>query len=397
MVRSMKEGIEKWIGKIICGDWIEVMSTFPSESIDFVMFSPPYWGLRDYGVDKQIGLEPTYQEYIEKLVLGCREIKRILKKTGSMYIVIGDVYSGGKGNQGGKNPHPKGYKGLDKLPPCPPTGLPPKCLIGIPWRLALALIDDGWILRNDIIWYKPNHMPSSVKDRLTNTYEHVFHFVKSKKYYYNLDMIRVPHSSSAIERAIRELKKRLRTKIKNNKWIRARESKLVKDPLQGLHGKSYAEIDFGDLLEKLTKHDIAVKRIGKFSYTDPLHVKAYHPKGKNPGDFWSIKTRPFPEAHFAVYPVDLCVYPILSSCPPDGVVLDPMCGAGTTMLTCELINHKKWDEFKIYINEEAKKTNWNLKWIGIDVNPEYCKLSEKRLEPYVSQRKLEEFITVERC
>jgi len=363
--------LDKWLNRIVCGDWIEIMRQIPSESIDLVMFSPPYWGLRDYGVEKQIGQELTYQEYIEKLVLGCREIKRILKKTGSMYIVIGDVYSGGKRNQGGKTPHPKGYKGLDKLPPCPPTGLPPKCLIGIPWRLALALIDDGWILRNDIIWYKPNHMPSSVKDRLTNTYEHVFHFVKSRKYYYNLDMIRIPP-----------------------KWIEVWSRKgSSKEPYKQNNPRARWGLTRDELRKlKLTKHDIAVGRVGNFKYTDPLHVKAYHFKGKNPGDLWSILTRPFPEAHFAVYPIDLCVYPILSSCPPDGVVLDPLCGSGTTMLTCELINHKKWDEFKVFINEEAKKVNWKLKWIGIDINPEYCELSKKRLRPFITQKPLDMFV-----
>jgi len=166
------------------------MKTFPSESIDLVMFSPPYWGLRDYQVEGQIGLEPTLEEYLDKLVRGCREIKRILKKTGSMYIVIGDSYTstttGSLGKNGWSRPHSRNqsiearkHRNFGKIPQ--------KCLLGIPWRLALRLIDDGWILRNDIIWYKPNHMPESVKDRLTNTYEHIFHFVKSRKYYYNLD------------------------------------------------------------------------------------------------------------------------------------------------------------------------------------------------------------------
>ena len=332
------------LNQIICGDWIDVMATFPSESVDFVMFSPPYWGLRDYGVDGQIGLEATVDDYIENLVEGCREIKRVLKKTGSVYIVIGDSYN-------------------------------EKCLVGLPYRLALALVNDGWILRNDIIWYKPNHMPESVKDRLTRSYEHIFHFVKSRKYYYNLDLIREPHTS------IKDLGRK-RTNQENSKYFGIRPSGyLVQHP----KGKNP-----GDVLN-LTKHDIAVNRIGIFSYSDPLHVKAYNDKGKNPGDFWSISTRPFKGKHFAVYPIDICLRPILSSCPPDGIVLDPMCGSGTTLLCCELINHGMWDKFKIYVNDLAKKVKWNLKWIGIDINPEYCEIARKRLEPFVTQRRLTQY------
>jgi len=416
------------LNQIICGDWIDVMATFSSESVDLVMFSPPYWGLRDYGVDGQIGLEATVDDYIENLVEGCREIKRILKKTGSVYIVIGDSYNG-------------------------------KCLVGLPYRLALALIDDGWILRNDVIWYKPNHMPESVKDRLTRSYEHIFHFVKSRKYYYNLDLIREPHTS------IKDLGRK-RTKQENSKYFGIRPSGyLVQHP----KGKNP-----GDVLN-LTKHDIAVNRIGNFSYSDPLHVKAYNDKGKNPGDvvrlnsdakyssveprtlkgwwkvdvprtahpngknpgdiielkglsledlidgrrpniqhrsdvrfayppsdaynelgknpgdFWPISTRPFKGKHFAVYPIDICLRPILSSCPPDGIVLDPMCGSGTTLLCCELINHGMWSKFKIHVNDFAKKVKWNLKWIGIDINPEYCDIARKRLEPFVTQRRLTQY------
>lgn len=129
------------------------------------MTSPPYWALRDYGTQGQLGLEPDFQEYISKLLEVFDGLKRVLKRTGSFYLNLGDTYSRGR-------------------------VIPAKCMIGIPWRAALALINKGWILRNDVIWHRPNSMPSSVKDRLSNTYEHIFHFVKSKRYYYNLDAIR---------------------------------------------------------------------------------------------------------------------------------------------------------------------------------------------------------------
>jgi DNA modification methylase/intein/homing endonuclease len=176
----------------------------------------------------------------------------------------------------------------------------------------LFLLYDGTVTHNS------NHAPESVKDRLTRTYEYVFHFVKSEKYYYNLDNIREP-------------------------------------------------------------------------YTDPPHTKGHYPSGKNPGDLWSINTRPFKEAHFATFPPEIPLRPILASCPPDGVVLDPLAGSGTVAYVCELINRGKWGEFRIHINENVKRMKWNLKWIMIEINPEYCKIMEKRLEPFMKQKSLDCF------
>jgi len=427
------------INQIIQGDCREVMRRFPPESIDLVMFSPPYYGSRDYGEatetvwggdqnckhewieermtlmhenrnfligkqeedhkakpttyikkydDKtskfcvkcgawrgQLGLEPSWQMYIQHMIEICREIKRVLKKTGSMYIVIGDTYAGSHRGRGDKTLF-QNYRRIkvdgnlyDEPSPQATADLPPKCLMGIPWRLAFALMDDGWILRNDIIWYKPNHMPSSVKDRLTQTYEHIFHFVKSRKYYYNLDAIREPHKTESVERWNRALRQ---TKNTNAKLRR----KLLET----------TRVVFSTIVPKwfeYTKHDLAVGRVGNYSYTDPLHSKAYNIKGKNPGDFWSVPTKPFKAAHFAVYPVSICVRPILSSCPPDGIVLDPMVGSGTTCLAAQLINLKRWDLLDYEPNEIAKNTNWALKWIGIDVNPEYVKIANNRLKPFL--------------
>ena len=323
------------LNQIVEGDCKNVMKTFPDESIDLVMFSPPYFGLRDYGVEAesvwgehvacdhewtnakpvrtrgydgkhakgiiwptlhgkicskcgawkgQLGLEYDWRMYINHLLEVCEEIKRVLKKEGSMYIVIGDVYNG--------RSHFKDY--------------PVKSLMGIPWRLAFALIEKlNFILRNDIIWVKPNALPSSVKDRLSNKYEHIFHFVKSRKYYYNLDAIREPHSS------VRDLGRK-RTEQTHSKYYGVRPS--------------------GYLVQ--------------------------HPLGKNPGDLWRIPTRPFNGPHLAPYPPEICVRPILSSCPPNGIVLDPFAGSGTTCMVAKALGRK---------------------WIGIEICSKYAEMARARV------------------
>lgn len=441
------------LNKIIHGHVLETLRRLPSESIDLIIFSPPYYGLRNYTEaanvvwdgDKecdhewvkydtkgkpqksslcikcgawygQLGLEPTPQMYIDHMIEIFKELKRVLKKTGSIYINISDTYSTALGKHGNRT---AGFSEknmvTDEYKPPRPKNIPPKSLIGIPWRLALRCIDElGLILRNDIIWYKPNHMPSSVKDRLTVSYEHMFHFVKSRKYYYNLDNIRVPHTS---KRDVKRLMKHggLGVRLEfNKKWSGKNTQKAFlsmhpngKNPgdvitarvkanlehfmergggghyayggLDSPDGKHFHRLgkNPGDIL--YTKHDIAVNRIGNFSYTDPLHIKEYHPYGKNPGDFWSITTRPFKEAHFAVYPPDIVLRPILSSCPPDGIVLDPFLGSGTTAVAVEYINHAMWGKFKLYINDIVKGRKWNIKWIGIEVVLDYCRIAERRI------------------
>ena len=206
-----KEGALKMeVNKIYCGDALELMKQLEDNSVDMALTSPPYWGLRDYGVEGQLGLEPHPNEYIKKMVEIFQELKRVLKKTGSFYLNIGDTYFGGKGkssfeeekhlqeridNQETMQAQHQGLKFNRPPDICKQDGtwLQPKQLMLMPSRLAIAMQEAGWILRNDIIWHKPNPMPSSVKDRLNTTYEHIFHFVQSKKYYYDLDAIREKH------------------------------------------------------------------------------------------------------------------------------------------------------------------------------------------------------------
>jgi DNA modification methylase len=440
------------INQILCGDCVEIMKPLPTEYIDLTMFSPPYWGLRDYGVKGQLGLEGHPTEYIVKMVQICQEIKRLLKRSGSMYVVIGDTYFGGNGTYGKPKDwqdlhmhqnYPEGefFKQRNKLAS---NWLQPKQLMGIPWRLAMALQEDGWILRNDIIWNKPNHMPSSVRDRLTNAYEHIFHFVKSRKYYYDLDAIReksvtqplaknplkkvnnteeeteAPHRSSkdvtgryegkftgfaekseefsspkartqrtiktgmhhgsslTIGRASHYLNQQIEGnpegknpgdtfQTQKEPYIGNNPHRMRLEPEQHVALDPSAPMDLSHPLGKNPSDEIKfkgdeTKLAGRLAKSRDryraLGVPEGHPLGQNPSDFWSITTKQFKGAHFAVYPEAICVRPILSSCPPDGIVLDPMCGSGTTLAVAKKLGRK---------------------YIGIELNPTYIEIANKRL------------------
>ena len=336
-----------------------------------------------------MGLEPHPQMYIDHLVQISREIKRVLKNSGSYYLNLGNTYygSGGAGgdydNKGLRKGQPKYRQNKSHRS----NWLKPKQLMMMPARVAIALQDVlGFTLRNDIIWYKPNSMPSSVKDRLSNTYEHVFHFVKNRKYYYDLDAIRVPHKTSLkdLNRRIKENRDRgsakkygngfsqcsFRDKVKERKVNRLGknpgdvilyDSKYEKDKygqsLQGYRrGQSIARERQQSRIDakRLFPNDLKRQK----EYINFIHDHSGHPHGKNPGDFWNICTRPFPDAHFAVYPEALCERPIKSSCPKEGIVLDMFVGAGTTLVVAKKLGRR---------------------FLGCEINPEYVKIARKRL------------------
>jgi len=436
--------IDSFRNRVIQGDCIEVMRQMPADSVDTVITSPPYWGLRSYeetekvwggdpncehewsneigkdvignapsdrttmtggmGIREteseasrgnfcckcgawkgQLGLEPTFELYIDHLMQIFDEVKRVLKPTGSFWLSLGDTYGGsgcGKGDYRSDNKRGLNIPDLYSNKPNPQLkALQPKCLVGVPWRVALRMIDEhGWILRNDICWYKPNHMPSSVKDRLTNSWEHVFHFVKSRKYFYDLDAIREPYSPTS------------------TRW----GGNVMNPPKATKYPNGVTEWDF---------HRANKERLWHAS------------EGKNPGDMWSINTEPFPDAHFAVFPEELCIKPILASCPKQvckecgkarvritkakrepfesptqekilkiqnfgkssifrtreiarerktigwtdcgcgagfgsGIVLDPMCGSGTALVTAYKLGRD---------------------YIGIDISEKYVEMTENRL------------------
>lgn len=288
------------------GDALEVLKTLPSESVNCCITSPPYYGLRDYGVDGQIGLDETPEQYVARLVSVFREMRRVLRGDGTFWLNIGDSYAGSWGNYGGQNrgngkqrqittgsqAHQKAYDGLEKWRP--PTskkleGVKPKDLIGIPWMLAFALRADGWYLRSEIIWQKPNPRPESVKDRPTKAHEQIFLLSKSPRYYYNHEAIKEPF------------------------------------------------------------------------LTDP---KENHPKrpntnsrGSNRRSVWTMRTKRFKGAHFAVFPLELPATCLLAGCPEGGVVIDPFSGTATTGIAA--VQHGR-------------------RYIGIEINPEYIDLAYRR-------------------
>jgi DNA modification methylase len=289
------------LNKIYNGNALDVLKTFPNECVDMVITSPPYWALRDYGAEGQLGLESTFQEYINKLCDIFDEVKRVLKKSGSCWVTLGDAYSGSG----------KGVGGIKE------RTLPSKSLLQIPSRFAIEMCNRGWILRNEIIWHKPNAMPSSVNDRFTVDYEKLFFFVKSKKYYFE----------------------------------QQKEPMITTDtnPPRGSKGV------LGQENSGLRKQD----QIGRADYTG-FNKRYLPPKDlmRNKRSVWSINTKPFKEAHFATYPEELIITPIKACCPENGIVLDPFMGSGTTAVVARGLG---------------------LKYVGIELNPDYIKIADKRL------------------
>jgi DNA modification methylase len=301
---------------IIPGDALKMLQTLPAASVYCCVTSPPYYRLRDYGVGGQIGLEETPEAYIAQLVDVFMEVYRVLKPAGTLWLNIGDSYngSGGAGGDYGKG----GIKyGQAKYPGRKIKNLKPKDLIGIPWMLAFALRNNGWYLRNDIIWHKKNLMPECVDDRCTKAHEYIFLLSKSKKYYFD--------HKSIMEPAAYDGRKDIRMKG---------SCKYSQESVTGLYPQPFAA----------RGHERWQIINGQ-----PM---------RNKRDVWSVNTKPYSEAHFATYPQELIVDCIKAGCPVGDVVLDPFMGSGTTAVV-------------------ARKLNRNF--IGIELNPKYIKLAEKRL------------------
>lgn len=302
------------------GDALTILKTIEDKSVNCCVTSPPYYMLRDYGIENQIGLERTPDDYVRKLVDIFREVRRVLKDDGTLWLNLGDCYNG-SGKASGmslENMSDKQKSNLGSIGNVPTKikQIKRKNLIGIPWRVAFALQADGWYLRQDIIWSKPNPMPESVKDRCTKSHEYVFLLSKSSKYYYDVDAIKEPCSEANI-------KDYNRRKTMNNK-------------------------SNGEGTYETVRPDLCRAR------------EAYMPKDykKNRRSVWSITNTPYTEAHFATFPLELPRLCILAGCPEGGVVLDPFIGAGTTGVAA---------------------TNIGRRYIGIELNPEYVRISERRI------------------
>lgn len=305
--------------KIITGDARAVLKTLPDESVHCVVTSPPYWGLRDYGVAGQIGLEETPDAFVVEMAAIFRDVRRVLRADGTAWVNLGDSYATqpGKGGNVPQTKHPN-----NSYPASAPhrskmfDALKPKDLVGIPWRVAFALQADGWWLRQDIIWSKPNPMPESVADRCTKAHEYLFLLAKSERYYYDAEAIKEP----------------FQTDPKEN--YPARAGILGR----GNHASSRAPIG-------------SPRRDNTGGY-------APNGDGRNKRSVWEIATQPFSEAHFATFPPALIEPCILAGCPKGGTVLDPFGGAGTTGLVADRLGRNA---------------------ILIELNPEYAAMAERRI------------------
>ena len=354
------------INKILHGNSLDVIKTIPDNHVDCIVTSPPYYGLRDYQtgvwkggnescnhyrdnkitencgtgqksitsgngdsiykdvckkcgairIDNQIGLEQTPQEYVQKLVTLFRECRRILKQEGTLWLNLGDSYcrTGGKGSLTDPK-YSEGRNGQEKAVNRVVNGLKPKNLLGIPWRVAFALQDDGWILRQDIIWSKPNPMPESVTDRCTKSHEYIFLFAKKPKYFYDNEAIK--------------------------------ENSVDEESYTGIRKRNIPKINLIDPSHGYFKN--IKKNTGKT-----------YPK-RNKRTVWTVNTHSYKEAHFATFPVKLIEPCILAGCTKEGIVFDPFMGAGTTAVA-SVIN--------------------NRNYLGIELNKEYIKLAEKRIEKH---------------
>jgi DNA modification methylase len=311
------------------GDSLEVLRTLPDRSVDCCVTSPPYFGLRDYGEPGQYGLESSPAEYVETMRALFAEVWRVLADDGTLWLNLGDSYSTHQGKPGKWRAGEYLTTGKGKVAPARNRNgtagdVPAKNLLGIPWRVAFSLQDDGWTLRNSIVWHKPNAMPESVVDRLSNRYESLFLFSKSRSYWFDLDPIREPVIYPADSPALN--------------W--ASETKEADVP-----GQSMRQHRTGRTHGKASAANLAP--------TGERHL-SQDGRGKNPGDVWTLPTQPFSEAHFAVMPQALAERAILAGCKPGGTVLDPFSGSGTTGLAA---------------------TKHGRKYVGIDLSRDYLDLS----------------------
>lgn len=320
------------LNHIYQGDVIDRLQDLDGGSVQCVVTSPPYWGLRDYGVDNQLGLEETPEKFVENLVKVFREIKRVLKDDGTLWLNLGDSYAsnGDVGKQDKKK-----YGGISRkehLHSGRVEGIKAKNLIGIPWRVAFALQADGWYLRQDIIWHKPNPMPESVTDRCTKAHEYIFLLSKSAKYFYDADAI--------AEKSL-EYGKDKRSDLGNIRY----EGKRT---LGGLNKNKLHK----NLKDKgQPNHSMHIARAnGQQSFVTINETR-------NKRSVWKINTKPYKEAHFAVFPEELPTLCIKAGSKEGDVVLDPFFGSGTTGWVAQRLGRA---------------------WIGIELNPEYIKIAEKR-------------------
>ena len=380
------------------GDVLACLADLPDESVDCCVTSPPYWGLRDYGVAGQIGLEPTPDEYVAKLVAVFREVRRVLRKHGTLWLNLGDSYAGSWGAQSRGNTtgeassrlegtsmlsarqivsHPPGQTGAGSLKRTP--GLKNKDLVGIPWRVALALQADGWYLRSDIIWAKPNPMPESVTDRPTKSHEYVFLLSKSERYFFDADAIAEAVADTSIARWNQNVGAQDgsdRVPGKTNGKMKAAGGPVRPQAIRAVelaraagltdeHVAAIRSVGITDAGKAQTTQDGFGKNaqdVQALADEAKAALGGYYREflisaRRNARTVWTIATQPYHEAHFATFPRELPERCIKAGSPGGGLVLDPFAGSGTTLAVARDLGRRA---------------------IGIELNPEYVRLIEKR-------------------
>jgi site-specific DNA-methyltransferase (adenine-specific) len=326
---------------LLLGDAKAVLKSLPDCSIDFAMTSPPYWGKREYE-NGGIGLESDYRDYVKHLAEVFAEVKRVLKSEGSFWLNLGDTYSG-------------------------------KGLVGIPWRVAFELTDNqGWVLRNDVVWNNLKGGMDNSKDRLANVHENLFHFVKQPKgYYYDADAIRSKLREAKVVNGVVISA----TGVSGVRYKRQIELSTALTPPEKKAAFTALEQILNDVAEgRLSDFRMVIRGQQRTTHSDSAKVSGrakelidkgfyflkYHPKGSKPGDVWDIipEDTQGREAHFAAYPIDLCRRPLLATCPPGGIALDPFSGTGTTLVAAHLLGRRS---------------------VGIDISRRYLELTQERL------------------
>jgi len=320
---------------VLQGDCRDVLKTLPDESVHCCVTSPPYFGLRDYGVDGQIGLESSLDEYVANLVGVFREVRRVLRSDGTLWLNLGDSYAANRGYQVTDNKHVDvgNTKGSTV-----PDGLKPKDLCGVPWRVAFALQADGWWLRSDIIWSKPNPMPESVTDRPTKAHEYVFLLSRAQTYYYDAAAIQ--------ERSI-------------TGDMRKPFAPGQVDSRGNGHDRGGGTVRKSDTFRRENSKRAAVIPGQSVGTHRPDRSDTLPSETRNARSVWEIATRPYADAHFATFPEALVEPCILAGCRTGGTVLDPFAGSGTVG--------------RVALSKGRQA-------ILIELNPEYCKLIDRRCE-----------------
>lgn len=314
-------------------DALRLLGNMPSQSVNCIVTSPPYWGLRDYGVNGQIGLEPTLKEFIDTLVILFREARRVLRNDGTLWLNMGDAYASSVNGRSAADTKAAGNDDRtfrDKPFSTVGGSIKPKDLLMQPHRLAIALQDDGWWVRSDIIWAKPNPMPESVCDRPTKSHEYIFLLAKSERYFYDAAAIREPAVNGDPNSP------------RGSKGVLGQQNRGNRKEFRGggtyTHSGSFNNSDYKENTVKGNDPEPVIDR--------------------NKRDVWIVPTEPTSDAHFATFPTKLIEPMILAGCPVGGVVLDPFMGSGTTALV-------------------ARKHGRN--YIGSELNPEYVAIARERL------------------